>query len=78
MPIFERPKSLFGKYSYFTEQGMLISVVDRLARGVGAIDLSLLGMMIVIPTEWIPERIRRDRAIRHLKKAKEILADIGV
>jgi len=77
MPIFERVKTLFGKHSYFTEQRKLFQFVDFVSRGVGAIDMALIGM-IGIPTEWIPEHIRRDRAMRHLKKAKEMLLDIGV
>jgi hypothetical protein len=77
MPIFERPKTLFGKYSYFSEQRKLFKFVDFLSRGVGAIDMALIGM-IGIPSEWIPEHMRRDRAMRHLKRAKEMLLDIGV
>jgi hypothetical protein len=76
MPVFERPKTLFGKFPYFAEQRKLFAAVDMLTRGIGAIDLTLVG--IPIPTEWIPERLRKDRATRFLKRAKEMLVEVGV
>jgi hypothetical protein len=75
---FERPKSLFGKHRYISEQFMLSRFFDRVSRGVAAIDLTLVPMTSPFPTEFIPERIRKSSAKRHLEKAKMILADVGV
>jgi hypothetical protein len=76
MAKFEKIETLFGKHKYPREQLLIVMLTDYLARGVGAIDIRLLNYDI--PTEWIPEKIRREKALKHFGKAKEILAEIGV
>jgi hypothetical protein len=87
-----RPKSLFGKHQYLTEQFMIRAFGNKVAYGtlalnpegsllIGGVPRELEGKVTTIPEEIFkiyPKKARYAFIRGNLRDAKNILKDIGV